>query len=71
MKNPVRSAANFRNAGGIRPSHFCIFIHFYTLPLLVEGFADRFLCHFSGYRPFFHKKYVCEMELWKTCDNCG
>lgn len=71
MKNPVHSAANFRNAGGIRPSHFCIFIHFYALPLLVEGFADWFLCHFSGYRPFFHKKYVCEMELWKTCDNCG
>lgn len=53
------------------PRIFVFLFYFYTLPLLVEGFVDWFLCHFSGYRPFFHKKYVCEMELWKTCDNCG
>lgn len=53
------------------PRIFVFLFYFYTLSLLVEGFADWFLCHFSGYRPFFHKKYVCEMELWKTCDNCG
>ena len=53
------------------PRIFVFLFYFYTLLLLVEGFADWFLCHFSGYRPFFHKKYVCEMELWKTYDNCG
>ena len=56
MKNPVHSAANFRNAGGIRPSHFCIFILFLYIALACGRICGLVFVPFFGLSSVFPQK---------------